>query len=144
MSAAERLGYSGAPPTGPGIWVSLSKITDDSLSDELFNKWYNEVHVRDVLNTGLITKAYRFKNKNPKADRPYLAIYICPDMSVLGGEKMKSIPMTSDLLPAGKSCHDLASFDTRFYSTTQEILKEEIKQKGLSVDCSSGGWVLIG
>ena len=132
MSAAERLKFSGPPPSGPGIFASLSKITDSSLTDETFNKWYNEVHVRDVLKTGCITKAYRFKHKNPNAERPYLAIYICPDMSVIGGERMKSIPMTSDVL-GGRNCHDLANFDTRFYTTTQEILKENISQKGVHV-----------
>lgn len=130
MAAAERLAYSGSPPSGPGIFASLSKITDDSLSDETFNKWYSQVHIPDVIETGVITKAYRYRSKNPNAERPYLAIYTCPDMTVIGGEKMKGIPMTSDLFPDGKSCHDLASFDTRFYSTTQEVLKEKVDQKG--------------
>jgi hypothetical protein len=131
MTAAERLAYSGTPPSGPGIFASLSKITDDSLSDDVFNKWYNEVHIPDVIETGCITKAYRYRNKNPNAERPYLAIYTCPDMSVIAGEKMKGIPMTSDVLPGRKSCHDVASFDTRFYSTTQEILKERVEHKGI-------------
>jgi hypothetical protein len=134
-TAATRLAYSGAPPSGPGIFLSLSKITDKNLSDDVFNRWYNEVHIRDVLNTGCITKAYRFKDKNPNAERPYAALYVCPDMSCIGGEKMKSIPMTSDMLPGGKNCHGLASFDTRFYSTTQVIMKESNVQKGR---CASG------
>jgi hypothetical protein len=132
MSAPTRSAYSGAPPSGPGIFLSLSKIIKhEVLSDEVFNKWYNEVHLPDVLATGKITRAYRFRNKNPDAERPYLALYICPDMSCIAGEEVKSIPMHSNLLPQGKSIHELANFDTRFYNTTQEFVKEKLEQQGV-------------
>ncbi|KIW08888.1 uncharacterized protein PV09_00810 [Verruconis gallopava] len=132
MSEPKRSVYSGTPPSGPGIFLSLSKITNNKLlSDDLFNKWYNEVHLVDVLATGAVTRAYRYRNKNPEAERPYLALYICPDMSAIAGEKVKNIPMHSDLLPDGKSIHELVNFDTRFYSTTQEFVKKELNQQDL-------------
>lgn len=133
MSESQRTAYSGPPPSGSGIFLSLSKITNhELLSDELFNKWYDEVHLRDVLATGKITRAYRFRNKSPDAERPYLALYICPDMSCIAGEEVKNIPMHSDLLPQGKSIHDLANFDTRFYNTTQEFVKEQLNHPSMN------------
>jgi hypothetical protein len=131
MSGPKRTAYSGPPPSGPGIFLSLSKITNhELLSDDLFNKWYNEVHLPDVCATGAIKKAYRFRNKNPDAERPYVAVYICPDMSIIAGDKVKGIPMHSNILPQGKSIHELANFDTRFYKSMQEFVKDDPGQSG--------------
>jgi hypothetical protein len=51
-------------------------------------------------------------------------------MSAITGEKVKDIPVHSDILPQGKSIHELANFDTRFYKLTQEFAREELNQQG--------------
>ncbi len=131
MSGPQRTAYSGTPPSGPGIFLSLSNITDhELLSDDLSNKSYNQVHIRDVYATGAIAKAYRFRNKNPDAECPYIVVYICPDMLVIPEDKVKWIPMHSNILPQGKSIHELANFDTRVYKMTQEFVKDDPGQSG--------------
>lgn len=121
MANQNRTTYDGPKLSGPGIFYSTSRISKpDQLSVEAYNKWYNEVHIRDVLATGGVTTAFRFRNANPKADRPYLAIYHVPDLGVIQTEKFKSVPMTSDLLPNGGPCHDHIDFDTRFYKLEQD------------------------
>jgi len=123
-----RLGYTGPPLSGPGLITSNSNIIKPKLlSDELFNKWYDTVHIPDVLATGAVTAAYRFRNADQEAQKPYLAVYFVPDLAITQSEAFKSIPMTHDLLPNGASIHTLVHFDTRFYSFTQEDVKEELE-----------------
>ncbi|KAF2430183.1 hypothetical protein EJ08DRAFT_255884 [Tothia fuscella] len=106
--------------SGPGIILSGSHISKpDLLSDDLFNKWYNTVHIPDVLSTGGVTRATRYTDANPSAKNKYISIYEIPDLSITSSEAFKNIPMTSGILPDGANIHDLANFDTRFYELVQ-------------------------
>ncbi|KFY76852.1 hypothetical protein V499_03630 [Pseudogymnoascus sp. VKM F-103] len=101
----------------PGIlWVN-SKITHpDAITPENFDKWYNDIHVPDILATSGFDSAFRYKNIDPKADRPYLAMYPVSDVDWLGSPEFSSIPNTSDCFPGpSHKCFDYADFDTRFY-----------------------------
>jgi hypothetical protein len=125
-SSSPRLGYSGPPLSGPGLITSYSNITKpEILSDSLFNTWYNTVHIPDVLATGAVSAAYRFRQADPESPKPYAAVYLVRDLAAIESKAFKSIPMTHPSLPNGASIHTLAHFDTRFYSLTQEHVKEE-------------------
>lgn len=116
--------------SGPGIIVSASYILKpDLLSDDLFNKWYNEAHVPDVIATGGVPRAARFRNANPEAKNQYMCIYELPDLAIVTSEAFKKIPMTHDMLPDGADIHNLANFDTRFYELVQTDEKSS-KQAG--------------
>ena len=129
--APERTTYNGPALSGPGIFCSTSKIIKpEQLSDATYNKWYNEVHIRDVLATGGVSAAFRFKNANPNADRKYMALYLVPDLAVVQSEKFKAIPMTSDLMLNGGSCHEFIDFDTRFYKLEQDYNTKNVKETG--------------
>jgi hypothetical protein len=119
MAKPARAPYSGPPLSGPGIFLSASRITNPILSDAAFNKWYNEVHIRDVLATGGVSRATRFREANPNAKSHYLALYTVPDLSVILSDEFKKIPMTHESLPEGRSIHEMVNFDTRFYSFVQ-------------------------
>jgi hypothetical protein len=63
----------GRKPTG--VLVVMVNNTEPS-KDAEFNKWYNEVHIPDVLGTGSYYKATRYENVDPKpGEAKYLAIY---------------------------------------------------------------------
>jgi hypothetical protein len=129
--ASSRLAYTGLPLSGPGLITSYSNITkSEILSDSLFNTWYNTVHIPDVLATGAVASAYRFRQADPKSPKPYMAVYLVPDLAAIECEAFKSIPMSHPLLPDGANIHTLAHFDTRFYSFTQEHVKDE-QQPGI-------------
>ena len=101
----------------PGIlWVN-SKITHpDSITPENFNKWYNEVHIPDILATSGFNSAFRYRSIDPKADRPYLAMYPVSDLNWLRSKEFSTIPVTSDYFPGpSHNCFDSVDFDTRFY-----------------------------
>ena len=59
-----------------GILLALTRCTDPA-NEEEFNHWYDTVHVRHVLDTGLFHTGYRFESYyTPKTGEPkYLAIY---------------------------------------------------------------------
>jgi hypothetical protein len=105
--------------SGPGILLAATHIIDSTLSDETFNKWYNEIHIPDVVATGGVTQATRFRNANPDAAEKYLALYHVPDLSVVASEKFKNIPEKHEMLPGGKSIRDLVNMEVRFYKLVQ-------------------------
>jgi hypothetical protein len=95
----------------PGMMYALSRVIYPGLSDETYNKWYDEVHLGDVINTGLVDLALRYKNVNADSKYPYLAIYRVPDFEALqsseGMAKLMAIPRTHESLPDGKDLDEL-------------------------------------
>lgn len=129
-----RPGYSGPPLSGPGLITSYSNITKpEILSDSVFNTWYNTVHIPDVIATGAVVVAYRFRQADMEAPKPYMAAYLVPDLAAIGSEAFKNIPMSHPMLPGGASIHTMAHFDTRIYSLIQEHEKEE-QEPGTSLE----------
>ena len=72
------IGSTAKPPKGKrtsGVLVALTDCADAKKEAE-FNKWYDEMHVPDVLKTGLYWSAQRFIHTDPKPGQPkYLALY---------------------------------------------------------------------
>jgi hypothetical protein len=95
----------------PGLFYVNSKITEPSLSAETFNKWYDEIHVPDILATSGIKSAFRYYGKD--SDRPFLALYPLEDVHFLESQEFHSISSESEILPKTGLSFDVASFDTR-------------------------------
>ena len=73
----KRLGgeYSSAAKPTRGILVVLSNCNDASDEDE-FNRWYEDVHIPDILDAGAFHTAYRYESVDPEATKAkYLALY---------------------------------------------------------------------
>ena len=73
----------------PGLLFVSSKVIKDS--DELYNRFYNEEHLPDVLATGDTKLALRYKNTNPESKMPYLAIYPLDDAGYFQTDKLKKL-----------------------------------------------------
>lgn len=111
---------------GPGILYVNSKITDRALSTDLFTKWYEEVHIPDIFETGGIKTAFRYYSTNGDGvERPYLALYPVKDVAFLQSNEFLSIPVHSTILPGTQAIFDLADFDTRYYSYLGTVKKNE-------------------
>jgi hypothetical protein len=95
----------------PGLLYVNSKITEPSLSAETFTKWYNEIHVPDILATSGFKSAFRYYGKG--SDLPFLALYPLEDVNFLESREFHSIPSTSEILPKTGLSFDVASFDVR-------------------------------
>jgi len=92
------------------------------LSEQDYNEWYSEYHIQDVVHAGLATLAVRYKNKNPNAAWPYLAVYHLPDIAKLRDQEfMASIPHTHALLPDGKPWPEALNHDIRSFTVIQEF-----------------------
>ena len=73
-------------PTGPNpglIWCN-SKITKpNDLSWDVFCNWYRDVHVPDVLKTGVVQEAFRYVNEDPSNEDPHMTLYYVDDVEGL-------------------------------------------------------------
>ncbi|PYH32659.1 uncharacterized protein BO87DRAFT_362667 [Aspergillus neoniger CBS 115656] len=103
-----------------GLLYAASRLNSPSRkSSDVFNTWYNDIHVRDVLKTSGINSAARYETAAvPQDSSPwtFLALYPVPDIEFLNTGEFTSIPVTSDvLLGPTNSCMDIAHFDIRRY-----------------------------
>jgi len=58
-----------------GILLVLSNCTDPTREAE-FHRWYEDIHVADILETGAFHAAYRYESLDPQATQArYLALY---------------------------------------------------------------------
>ena len=95
----ERIGPDPAPPNGKvttGVLVVTSNCKDPDKEDE-FNRWYDDVHIPDVLGTGHFYTASRFRIANSDtAPAKFLAVYETADADPLAApagmmEKIKTV-----------------------------------------------------
>ncbi len=67
--------FSAAARPTRGILLVLSNCKDPAREAE-FNRWYEDIHVADILDTGAFHTAYRYESLDPQATKgKYLAIY---------------------------------------------------------------------
>ena len=109
------------------VWVN-SKITNTAaITRSNSSKWYEEVHIPDMLKAGVKT-AFLYKNMDPKADRPWFALYPIPEMALLSTKEFGAIPMTSDFFDVpSKRGDEVADFDGRVYQFVHSYEKEGVK-----------------
>ncbi|KPI37341.1 uncharacterized protein AB675_10364 [Cyphellophora attinorum] len=119
------------PASGPGLLYVNSKITSSELSAELFTKWYQDIHIRDIFQTSGINAAFRYITQVAKVERPYLALYPLRDLAFLTSDEFRAIPVVSEMLPAGaQDIFDLADFDTRYYISLGDNREAEVESQG--------------
>jgi hypothetical protein len=105
----------------PGIlWAGTTPKNPSTLSDSNFNKWYDSIHLRDVLDSEVPDFALRYKQTNPSAAIQYTAIYHVPDLSAMeNNPKFANIPKTHDLLGGSKDWREELKHDIRAYELIQ-------------------------
>jgi hypothetical protein len=101
--------------SGPGLLYVNSKIGNLELTDEIFNQWYNDVHVPDVFLAKGIKSASRYKtSESGPVERPYLALYPMQDVQHLQSQDFLTITNQSDLLPNKGNIFETVNFDIRY------------------------------
>lgn len=117
MANPNRTDYEGPALSGPGIlWIN-SKLTDpESLPVEKFTRWYEDVHIPDIIaaKPGGVAASWRYKCLDANRPAPFLAVYKVPDMGFLQSSEFKAIPMVHPTLPGNGPIHRFAEFDARF------------------------------
>lgn len=106
--------------SGPGLLFVTSKITKpDVVSEDVFMKWYDTEHIPDLLATTGFDAAFRYRNVDSKADRPYMVAYPMRDIAFGGSDEFKSLRLHSKLFPDDGLCFNVADFDMRYYEHVQ-------------------------
>ncbi|KAK3938655.1 hypothetical protein QBC46DRAFT_343356 [Diplogelasinospora grovesii] len=118
------------PGIAPGIMWVHSHITSDALTPDVFTKWYEEVHIPDMMATkGGPKTVLRYgwmESPSPK-DMRYLTIYFLDDMGWLHfpGCELWGLPLHNEMLPGpSRFIGDFAHFDTRFYEEINTTVVE--------------------
>lgn len=114
------------PYTGTGLlYVGSRTKPDTGITEETYNKWYDDVHVPHIIQTSGVQEAARYAISSSNSDNlnwPFLAIYPINDLRYLTTEEFANIPLTDELLPGpSHSCVDCAEFDQRHYATSGEL-----------------------
>ncbi|KAK3061487.1 hypothetical protein LTS18_006096, partial [Coniosporium uncinatum] len=105
----------------PGLLLAFSSPTDPSVTQDAYNKWYTDIHIGDVVDSGLADLAIRYKNLNPDARYQYLAIYRTPDLALLGDpETMKKVPTRHELF-GGKDWTEVVDQRMRVWTQIQSF-----------------------
>lgn len=118
--------------SGPGCLHVESKISRPDILDEgTYSKWYEEEHIAEVTSTSGIRSSRRFKDVNPDADKPYLALYPLDDLGFLKSDEFRKIGVKSDTLPGTGLIYDLAEVDVS-YNNIIQIYDPTKKGKGRS------------
>lgn len=105
---------------GQGILFVRSRVAESAkskLASDTYTGWYDDEHIRDVLQTSGFTAAFRCSDtRSPTAyasssnPKPVLAYYPFEDVAFTLSDEFKTIPISSPTLP-GPSCFDVADFD---------------------------------
>ncbi|CAK47000.1 uncharacterized protein BO96DRAFT_418982 [Aspergillus niger CBS 101883] len=112
-------------PTQGLLYVASRIRSLARISPDVYNAWYDEIHVPHVLETPGIKQAFRYESTATSLDStpwPFLALYPIQDIQVFNTEEFTSIPLCSDALPGPThSCLDIAEFDNRRYRLVGKI-----------------------
>lgn len=92
-----------------GLMMVAAYITDPALSPTVFNNWYSNIHVRDMINNKFASIAIRYIACNSSSisatpnflpSSKYLALYNVPDIDFVNEPgNMDKLPLASDMLP---------------------------------------------
>lgn len=96
----------------------ISSGPKSGISDDLYDRFYNEEHLPSAVKSGLIHVGYRYQNADPKAPKPqYIALYPVPDISIFTSDKAIKFAQenkSSQIL----GCEDISEsveFNPKFY-----------------------------
>lgn len=103
-------------PIVPGLLFGVTSPFDPTLTDEAWNDWYTNKHIVEVVNSGLASNGFRYKNKHPSASWPYLAIYHLLDLPKLYDPEVMAIQPTDSPKSWGEgNLIDVAKVELRGY-----------------------------
>ncbi len=103
-------------------WMyAASTITDSNLDNETWQKWYQEVHIPDILNTGSVDRALLYRAASDDNPKQWLAVYDCYDLDFMQPDRFKNIPQKHAYLGQGKTSMDVADFDVRQFDLLSDF-----------------------
>lgn len=113
----------------PGLlFVSSGIRPESSLTDDVFNKWYDTVHMPDIIATSGVESTYRYKRTDGDTTHPYLSLCPLSDVDFAQTMEIRSVPLTHEMLP-GPTHHVFASaeFAMRLYLFVKTVGSQQAR-----------------
>ncbi|KAF2184359.1 hypothetical protein K469DRAFT_580245, partial [Zopfia rhizophila CBS 207.26] len=111
--------------SGPGIIVNLVRIPETSkITRGTLEKWFDDVYVPDLVATGVVTSAWRFKAANPDDAKQSMAIYKVLDLAPVQTGKLQTVKKTSETFPTDSHVDEFVESDSRMFSLVQLFQRE--------------------
>jgi hypothetical protein len=98
-----------APPawSGPGLLQTFFILPHGSqLPHETLEKWLDETYIPEIIGTGVVQSAWRFKAADSAYEKQHMILYKIPDLAQVKAGKLQEVPKTSDKFPNGGSVLD--------------------------------------
>ena len=131
----------------PGLlFVSTNPDASKGLSAEAFNTWYNNKHIRELLQVPGLTTAIRYENADAEGVPKYLCLYPLADLATLATPELQAVSNVDEkTFGVGKEgdSHDLKDYadpKARVYAHVQTYEPE--KKSGMFgvISQDSSGW----
>jgi hypothetical protein len=118
------------------LWVAGS-ITHPELTTENFSKWYEEIHIPEILDNCTIDSAIRWKGIDVSIKRQWLVIYTVTAPDVMESQAVKNLNVVDPKLLPGPThnIYGVAEFGFRDYKIIQHF--EPVKQEGQQYSLTS-------
>lgn len=140
------------PGPRPGLIWCNSKVTKpNELERDSFCRWYSDVHIPDVLETGSVREAVRYLSVDPNEEFFHMTLYYVDDVEGLYdrvkcmtafysinrvvADSNQAVPHHHKDIPGSHDMFDYGFFDTRFYKSVQ-LYEQETPKPGRALWCS--------
>jgi hypothetical protein len=108
--------------SGSGVIVHFVTLPENSkLSQQAFNKWYDEVHVSTLLATGAIRSATRWRAANPAYGKQHMTVFDVPDLAKLQAQdgQFQKLVQARNEFPDAKEADGDINYETRVMSLVE-------------------------
>ncbi|KAI1615920.1 hypothetical protein EDD36DRAFT_460822 [Exophiala viscosa] len=107
------------------LWVNSQPKPESGTDDELWKKWYSNVHLPELVQSGTTVRALFYQETHDfagaaeeKSPREYLAIYPTKFEEALNSQEFGTgVNKESAMFPRQKEAHHNGDFDARNYKT---------------------------
>ncbi len=90
--------------SSPGFFWANSGVTTPNLFPyNDFVRWYENVHILDWMGAKpcAISAAWRYQSLDSSREKPFLVVYMYPNVSDLNAPEFRNVPLTHPSLPGG-------------------------------------------
>ncbi|KAJ9646712.1 hypothetical protein H2204_000404 [Knufia peltigerae] len=102
------------------LWAGSSIREGSSLPDSTFNEWYSKIHIPDILDTGKVDFAIRFKALDASRQHKYMTVYDVPDINSLQSDEIMGLSVVHPI-PGDYDVASALEIDLRAYEIVQTV-----------------------
>ena len=124
-----------AEPSAPSGLFYITSSADESkgLTPDAFTKWYNDIHIPELLALPGLDSAFRYSNTAPDTKPEYLCLYPLASLDTLKSAELAKVNNVHEATFPGPShdVRDVADLKARVYVHVQSY--EPVKKSGESI-----------